>query len=42
MAEAGQALHLIYTNDEGKFELGQEAVAALCSVPGSQLLSHTL
>ena len=34
MAEAGRALHLIYVNDEGKFELGEEAVAALNAVKG--------
>ena len=34
MAEAGQALHLIYVNDEGKFELGEEAIAALNAVKG--------
>ena len=34
MAEAGRALHLIYVNEEGKFELGEEAIQALCAVRG--------
>ena len=34
MAEAGKALHLIYTNDDDKFEIGSEALEALKAVTG--------
>ncbi len=34
MAQAGRALHLIYANEENKFVLGEEAVAALSAIKG--------